>query len=763
MEATGTLPSRESTAWDASEFAGNYPVLFQTLNWHYAPIGTVRDHFEPGFPGALSSETFRRFDTRNGLVICSLDDLERDGDWEKAAWTRWDDAMIADGVQVAAAEEALHILPPGFGNGVEDCRRDLPNGTMVRRTTRVFEPRGFVDTEVQHDATGQSPSRTQNWAYTARGLPDEWIDAAGESHLYGYDPVFGAFLLDTTDPDTTNSFGSTVVHASEVAYCGISGTACPAAAWGLPVSAIDPSGLETVTSYDLGGRAVESWDSLSPAAFGTVVKRQASYGRAVRRAPVDALPGPGTETAPSFTLIQQPIGTPGSGDARTVVSQTFSDGLGRPLLTRTQTVDGEGAPAEQVSGVTVRDERGRAVIAYGACFSYAGWSDGLDLLGAFSPMSPDLGTCAVPPAATSTQWDSHDRAASVEGPDGTILERDFGLSPGIAIAAERLIDPQWGLLSETTVRTAPTLTETTRHGASTFRHTALQGPQPAMPSPDASDLVTWDVRDVLGRRTMLSRTGTPPGEESVWEYDGFDGVVFSADPDQGRFAYEYDGAGRVAARTLLERNAPNVVFRTERAYDAHSRLISEEHLIDAGGVLDPWERTDWEYDTAFPTFGGALADAGGHVGRATSVLQSRWDGFTYADTVGQAWRYDLRGRVVEEAQHRPSWPSFPMGLVSAVPALLVAGYAYADHGVRTKQLVYVDDGVCRATRSRPAVDEMRLRSGERQASRAAHARPHGGRSGVAAPVVSSTARARPASQADRVLVRRPEGRGPGGP
>ena len=679
LDRSGRVRSRQTTHWDANAFTGNYAYdwrqesVFTQFNWHHAPRLVESEAYDE-HGNVVRSAVQMAYDDRNGMAICTGSDLDGD-DWvDRVDWTVWDDDLIHDGKRDAARREGVSALPLGTQSVLDPpvCgeRTEVQSNTHAVRTTRyVRHPSGRVAVAETEDlATGELLA--ESFDYLPNGMPFAKTDMAGAQWFTLYEPVTGVAAIASVAPPNLQA-GVEFVTEREV--CGLTAPCAPAA-WGRVTEETNATGRRTFTAYDALGRPTVSGDDVHPEVA------EMRYARPLRVVAVDTVPEGFGGGYPAYVAAKKPV-----DHGIEVWTHTWTDGLGRTLLVAEDWEDEQGHKAQRVSGGEIRDWRGRVVETPWPCLSpgtaLASQGDWLH----YQPANADLGVCAGnAPPRDQLEYDVLSRVKRRIRPDGAEVTTDYTHSGGAAVADVELIEAGTSLTRTRTV-TTPLSTWTTRYDAVTHAHDA-GSPLPAGLVAGATELHTVERMDALGRRTEVWRTGQG-GETTSFRFDGFDRLIAYADPDQGNWELDYDGAGRLEARRLVDPTTGATDVAMEWAYDKQGRVLTEWSYDDAsawtsGQATSWWE---WTYDVDPGAQGPVPLAAGGERGQPSEAMRFRRGGCGNPQAVDVeqvlSWRYDRRGRPVEEAfaMHSCAWQG------TGAPATLVAqhGWTTGDAKART--------------------------------------------------------------------------------
>ena len=664
IDSNGVVRSRAVTHWDATTFDANYDAdprpesALGRFNWHFAPALSVSEAFDEAQEVVRSSVAVT-YDERNGMAVCTGTDLDGD-DWvDRVEWTDWDDVYIDDGKRDAAEISGVSMLPLGQQNVLDeaDCgeRSEVQsNNYAVRRTAYERHPSGRVALALTQDvATGEQLA--ESFDYLPNGMPYWKTDAAGTDYFTLYEPTTAVVPISEVAPP---NFGAGVEFVSSREVCGLT-TSCAPASWGQVTEETEASGRTVFTEFDQLGRPIVSGDDVHPEVA------EMTYARPLRLVGVDEEPVGFGGGLPAYVAAMKPV-APGLE----LWTHSWTDGLGRTLLMAEEWEDEAGQPGQRIAGGEVRDFRGRVEETPWPCFvpggglvSQADWLQ-------YQPGAVDLGLCADVPPRDTYQYDDLSRVVTRVRPDQAEINTAYRHYGGALVTDVELV--QGGApLGRSRIVTTPVSKWTTRFDAVTHEHDT--GPTlPAGVIAGPSELHTMERVDAMGRRTEVWRTGQG-SESTTFAFDGFDRLVAYADPDQGSWELDYDLAGRPEARRLVDPLTGATDLATEWKYDDQGRVLTERSYDDAtawmSGQASSW--WEWTYDVDPGPQATPMASAGGEIGRAGLAMRRTAACGGGADQV-LSWRYDLRGRPVEEAfaSHGCAWQ--PTG----APAKLVAQHEW---------------------------------------------------------------------------------------
>jgi len=712
----GELWSETVSEWVSYPFATNYEAdsrplaWFGMRNWHHAPVRVSRRSWEPSQSGvALTSSTSTEYDARNGLPVCVFEEIDGDLWADSVSWTTYSGQQIDDGRLDVARADGVAMLPLGsVGGAVQgQCagleEPDRP-GTMalpfsaleVRSAFYELYPTGRARQRVSTDETGLAPDRRVGFDYYPNGQPFQKLDDLAIPSSTLYDPVVGVYPIEEHAPATYGPSGP-VAHIARMSACGLVGQqqGCSPAAHGAASWSESRSGLETWSAFDGLGRLVAQEDSLSLLGPGASTW---TYERSERRVPVWALPLGVLGNRPATVTTIAPFDAVG-GPGRSTSSITFLDGLGRTVLTASDWEDESATVGQRLDRWIRRDTFGAPEEVLLPCFAQGGPLTSQTDFDLIAPFDDDLGLCTEAAAKSVTAYEPDSgRLSWTDRPDGSRVDLAYSIDAAMnGASVTTSLTEDGGLLSRTAVLTTPRMTRTRRYGAVSWGH------------PDATDLPgvpvqvrglahqagdidlgswvdTWELRDDLGRRIEVTRTGVPSGEETRWELNGFDGIERYSDPDQGTWEFDYDNRGFLQRRELQHAWLATPVVASEFDRDAQGRVTEERHFENAAFAGPPDETWNWTYDLDLggqgPSMGIAGEVDGGHVGKPSSVERLVPDlcgAGPGVDTVFE-WRYDRRGRTTEVSQSQ--LPCDWQGDALAAAPTLVSQSRYSNSGER---------------------------------------------------------------------------------
>jgi|GEM_PF-3492862 len=679
----GRLRSEESTEWDDTTFLPRYAVdsdgrsAFGVDNWHFAAARTESLALDEAGIALRSASAFS-YEPNNGLVSCSADDLDGDQWADRLSFVRFDAGLLSNGKLDVADVEVLSQLPLGALPVDQHLScylgmSELGAPYAMRRTDRHNVATGRLDRSETQDLVNGSPALTVEYDYLPGGQLFSVTDSAGQTAYTLWDPTIAAHPIEEHAPPTQ---AGAVRHVATQAVCGVT-TVCMDAAWGQMREQTTPDGNVVTTMFAPTGVPLTQSDLVETEPMGTTL-----VWLARRLVSVDELPtGLGN-------LPARISGTRTIDGNQEVTTNSFLDGFGNSVLTATTWVDELEREGFRVVPAGRTDFRGRTVSLSGPCFVAGTSFTALDFSG-YDPSAPALGICDTAPPSEVLQYDVLGRMTGRLRPDGASETVVWSHVPGGVRQDTVLDDPEWGDLLETSVTTGAFEVTTIRSGAVTFRHDLAAGLLGDL-LPDQTALVTLEERDALGRRTSVWRTGNG-NEETRFHWDGFDRLVRYEDPDQGVSELEYDPEGRLAEQRVVD--ALGAVEAASRfLYDVQGRVELEEHFDNALAYNSGQPNTmwAWSYDvdpgTREPSW-VPLAAAGGELGRASEAVQYRWDtcaAGSWTKEQSFSWRYDQRGRVVEDAYSQKSCDWMPGG-----PTSMVGQTAYGPGDVPVQRRVPV--------------------------------------------------------------------------
>jgi RHS repeat-associated protein len=407
----------------------------------------------------------------------------------------------------------------------ESCVLDH-NGEEQRKTWYYYDGHDNLDTiptrgllTKQETANGQAAGHADNpttvYTYTPYGDVSSQTDALGHATVTTYDEEHHVFPT-----EIRNALGQCVVRR----YYGIDGEALSSGdyhgLWGQLKSSTDANSQTTKHSYDTFGRlerTVSPLDSFTYPSLRKEYQHLPTYTRTT-----------------TYSRIRH-------GEADTVVSVTFTDGLGRIIQTKT--------PSEVPGKFFIRDEvgynsRGLPVKHY---LPRAVYGSSLEIL---ESLPPDL-------KYTALSYDAAGRLTRTNHPDGTYTDVRYD---------------DW-----TTLRTDPNgHRQADQHDAygRLIRKITFSGADGRSPHYPATDSYTpytqtdytYDTEGNLITIMNQAADGSPAAVVTHIGYDALGRKVWMDDPDMGYWQYAYDLNGNLIAQT--DAKYQTIYFE----YDALNRL-----------------------------------------------------------------------------------------------------------------------------------------------------------------------------------------------
>ncbi len=417
-----------------------------------------------------------------------------------------------------------------------------------------------MDTTVTNTGPGPAMSRRRTFTYNAQGsLIGEISEPAGTPTIryeraYAYD-AFGNLtttregntqvaplrLLESTTFDATGRFPIKTANA----LLQETQLSCDHR-FGTVTQETDPNGIATTTVYDQLGRIASV---TTPEGVTSYEYRFDDYG--------DPAIFPARAAYSIFTAAP---------NAPTV--EIFRDMLDREVRTRTLAFD----PARFVHRDTEYDARGRVLRRSRGYFAQS--SD--------------------PVRWTSYEYDALDRAIKETRPDTTVTLRQYDLQMGNRVTTVNALNQSSSVVRDSLGRITSTKDALGR--VTTRAYDAL-GQLITLTEP--GNVVTTMAYDERGRRTAITE---PNAGYWRFRYDGFGNIDLMLDAKGQSFTMEYDALNRLVKRTdpdgtigrwtydagpgaigrLVQSQGAGHFSRT-LSYDALSRLVKDERVIDVNG------------------------------------------------------------------------------------------------------------------------------------------------------------------------------------
>ena len=270
--------------------------------------------------------------------------------------------------------------------------------------------------------------------------------------------------------------------------------------------------------------------------------------------------------------------TPGSGGPNPrdyyLISRTFTDGLGRTLMTKQEAepAPGGSTPRVVVSGATLFNARQKPGRTLNPFFTLKGGTTLDELLdyesrsrtGLARPLPRERPACEPRPGRghqTSNSYDATLRTVRVTNPDGTF--RSTAYEPLVTRSFdENETNPTSPDYDTPTVQYSDGLGRVIR----TDETTRLNDDGTA-----ATNLKTWTTLFGYNANNRLTRITNPQNNVKILLYDGLKRKTFMNDPDCGMLSYAYDDASNLIDFTDAKGQ------RTTYTYDGANRILTEDY------------------------------------------------------------------------------------------------------------------------------------------------------------------------------------------
>ncbi|MFF3842796.1 LamG-like jellyroll fold domain-containing protein [Streptomyces sp. NPDC001930] len=568
--------------------------------------------------------------------------------------------------------------------------------------TESRDPRGLV-TRTETDKLGRTVALTlpdytppgatapvtavSRTTYDKVGNTASTADPLGRVTYYGYDQLGN--LVSKTDPAVAGAQGLQAPGAETFngTSTALSGGGISTYTWtptGLPLTATDPTGARTESTYDELGRKLTA----------TTVERKPTLQNLVSRFTWDDANNQVSSTTPGGRVTSATYDKAGQSltvtDPAGGTSSAVYDGLGRQTeskdATGRKTVTAYGLTGQPLSlsdygtgsaalrtSTTEYDADGNvtaSVSATGARSTYT-----YDALGRLTKQVEPVTTTAADSITTTFGYDAAGHRTRLTDGRGKItfytfnawgrpestIEPSTTLHPAVANRTwTNVYDAAGRLVTELlpgNVKRQKTYDDLDRLTAETGSGTAV-ATRPRSLSYDLAGRLTGVGGDgVLAGNTYTYNdrgqilTTDGPGGTSSYAYDA-DGKMTSRTDAAGATAFTYDTAGRLDTTT-----DPLTGTRVRSSYDAAGRPTVDEYARPgAGGTWSVGAKRTYTYDSL-----GRLADdsvkktSGGALVQGTAYeydLDNRMVKKTTAGTAGagaRTYAYDLVGRMTSEA------------------------------------------------------------------------------------------------------------------
>lgn len=614
-----------------------------------APVFQSRDVLERGHGGPKRLESEFEYDGYGNLVEQRLYGVVENGDRNA-----FNDEQITT-LQYAVNLERWIVRKPareevrdGAGNlvsrtetfydddsfsGMNFGEIAVGNATLVRKWTHPSNDLDFVQERVHYDAFGNAVALLDPLARAPAGVID---DEAGHYRTIDYDEAFRTFPV----AETVHVGAGREDLVMQALYDE---------GFGVVIASTDFNGHVTRYRYDSFGRLTASIRPEDDPDFPTA---EYAYAMAV---PV----GDGGLVNYVETRLLDAFDTEKGGNRldRYFISRQYVDGLGRPLMTRTEAEPDPdtGAVRVVVSGAGMFNQRRTRSIELNPFFTLVE-GDTLDALLAYEDITApewagrfhvdgedlDLGLDDAP--AVSTDYDATLRAVRVTQPDGAFQITQYAPLQ-VIMFDENDTDDSSPFAGTPTVRSQDGRGRLVR----VDEHVRLEDD-----GAPAELLQTWTTRYEYRADDALTAILDSQGNEKRMEYDGLRRMTFMDDPDRGAVNLYYDAASNVV-ETVDAKNQ-----RILYTYDGANRLVTEDYLdesesfsfgfaFDPARPVSPENRPDAAYFYDDPAGPLDLGD-----GRVETAANLRGRLAFVLDLAGETHvSYDSRGRKTWAAKRVP--------------------------------------------------------------------------------------------------------------
>ena len=401
------------------------------------------------------------------------------------------------------------------------------------------------------------------------------------------------------------------------------------------LSSTDFNGNTTTYGYDPLTRLTTVIKPLDTAAFPTA---EYDYALALP-VPLEegAGAGPGLVNYVETRHLDRSPGTPGSKRDHYLISRQFSDGLGRPLMTRSEAepASGQTTPRVVVSGAVLFNARQKPFQALNPFFTLQSGSldellafeniDATDWRGQFhengSLVSLDLGTAH----RALSEYDATLRTVLMTNPDGTRARTEY--EPLI----NRMFDENDADAASPHFNT-PMVHSMDGLGRLIRMDEVVRLNDDGTPSGETH---AWTTRYEYDLNDRLVRITDSQNNIKVMQYDGLKRKTFMNDPDAGRSTNRYDAASNLIE--TVDAKGQRITY----SYDGANRILAEDYHDDNSPEFSYHRSPDvaFHYDTP-----AASVDQGD--GTRATARNTKGTLAYVEDTTGEEHNsFDARGRT----------------------------------------------------------------------------------------------------------------------
>lgn len=333
-------------------------------------------------------------------------------------------------------------------------------------------------------------------------------------------------------------------------------------------------------------------------------------------------------------------------------TRTYSDGLGRTLLTKSEAppAPGNTAPRVVISKASLFNARQQIRATLNPCFSIAP-ANSLEQLLAFENIEApnwraafhidgSLQTLDLPPAPkTSFTYDALLRQTSLCHPDGKAQRLVY--APLITRSYdENDSDPSSPSFNTPSIHYRDGLERLIQVDESIRLSPSTPG------SPDASLVTIWSSYYKYNLNDQLVQISDAQDNVKTIHYDGLHRRILIDDPNAGRTSFFYDDASNLIA--TLNAAGQRIVYQ----YDGANRLLSEEFMTATRPITTTIPQVIYTYDSLDPQF--TLADL-----PTPPISNAKGQIAAVRDLSGvELFSYDARGRLQSTAKQILSIPGY---------------------------------------------------------------------------------------------------------